>query len=116
MPDAINVPEPGENECGPPPKYLYIEGTERGDGWKILVWGDPQGELNKIQSRIDAKEIFTSVTVTTGTHVDSTREVIFDSPVASCQLLPLVPTVIKGTITPQGDGDRYTFTPWETSN
>ncbi|MEU9415948.1 hypothetical protein [Streptomyces sp. NPDC048272] len=92
------------------PSYLGIQGTDDGDGWRILVFDDPQGELERVQTRIDAGEVFTSVTVTTS-RSGATREVTFESPVASCQLLPLEPTVIKGTITPRGAGDRFTFTP-----
>lgn len=93
---------------GSEPSYLRINGAD-GDGWKILVWDDPQSELDRIQSRIDAGEIFTSVTVATS-RGGSTQVVTFESPVASCQLLPLEPTVIKGALSPQ-QGDRYTFTP-----
>ncbi|MFI8792582.1 hypothetical protein [Streptomyces sp. NPDC055105] len=89
------------------PRYLGIKGTD-GEGWKVLVWGDPDGELAKIQSRIEAGEVFTSVTVdTSGT--GSTREVTLDSPVASCELLPLKPTAIKVTVARE-QGDRHTFT------
>lgn len=91
------------------PQYLGITDTD-GEGWKILVTHDPRGELARIQSRITAGEVFTSATVTTNSRGQS-QEVTFDSPVASCELLPAVPTAIRGTLTRQEDRDRYTFTP-----
>ncbi|MFE7727403.1 hypothetical protein ACFU5D_16610 [Streptomyces anthocyanicus] len=86
---------------GSGPKYLGITGTD-GDGLKVLVWDDPEGELAKIQARIDVGETFTSVTV-------ASHEVTLDFPVTSCELLPLQPTVVQGTLSPEQDG-RYTFT------
>lgn len=80
---------------GQVPKYLGIVG-EDGDGWKALVWDDPEGELERIRLRIDAGEIFTSV-------ADSrswTREVTLNSPVASCRLFALEPVAISGTLIP----------------
>ncbi|MFH9812482.1 hypothetical protein ACH4NO_18040 [Streptomyces olivaceus] len=86
---------------GSGPKYLGIKGSN-GDGWKVLVWDDPEGELARIQARIDAGETFTSVTV-------ASHKVALDSPVMSCELLPLQPTVVRGTVSPELGG-RYTFT------
>lgn len=92
------------------PMHLRIRGTD-GDAWKVLVLDDPQTELDKIQARIDAGEVFTTVTVTTShTGLDRTLDVALDSPVASCELLPPQPTTITGTLTPQ-PGGRLTITP-----
>lgn len=107
---AFSMERKGIGMSGQEPSYLGIQGTADGDGWRILVFDDPQGELDKVQARLDAGEVFASVTVTTS-RIGSTRKVTFESPVASCRLLPPQPTVIKGTVTPQGVGDRYTFTP-----
>ncbi|MFE7121653.1 hypothetical protein ACFU99_40110 [Streptomyces sp. NPDC057654] len=92
------------------PMHLGICGMG-GDAWKVLVLDDPQAELDKIQVRIDAGEVFTTVTVTTShTGLDRTLDVALDSPVASCELLPPEPTSITGTLTPQ-PGGRLTFAP-----
>jgi hypothetical protein len=77
------------------PQYLGIEGSD-GARWRILVWDDPQGELDRIQARLDASETVRSVTVTT--HAAVTQEVALDSPAVSCRLFPLAPTVIKACV------------------
>ncbi|HWU07452.1 MAG TPA: hypothetical protein VN520_13915 [Streptomyces sp.] len=90
--------------------HLRIRGTD-GETWKVLVLDDPQAELAKIQARIDAGEVFTTVTVTTShTGLDRTPNVALDSPVASCELLTPQPTTITGTLAPQ-PGGRLTITP-----
>lgn len=80
------------------PCYLGIEETD-GTRWRVLVWDDPQGELDKIQARLDGDETIRSVTVTT--HGSVTQEIPLSSPAASCRLFPLAPTVIGGCRRPE---------------
>lgn len=83
---------------GQAPCYLGIEETD-GTRWRVLVWDDPQSELDKIQARLDAGATVTALTVVT--HGSVTQEVPLGSPAVSCRLLPLTPTVIGGCRRPE---------------
>ncbi|MFF7764288.1 hypothetical protein [Streptomyces griseorubiginosus] len=104
---ALESGEIGVTEYLP---YLAVTGVD-GVRWKVFVWDDPQGELAKVQARLDSGETFTTHTVITS-RCGGTYELTLESPAASCELLPMEPTAIRGTLTPpQEEGRPHTFTP-----